>query len=334
MVVCLCRRQLPTEKGAGVELLAPCVPLRHDRADPDVGRVHLHDVLAAGVWMGKNGGSNEQVLEFIKLRLCLLGPLKGSQSGGKAGEWEDPERAVPDDWRTPRKLQPSKDAARFLVAVLLDRSIVAGKEADSDLGRNEVEAGWHSQADLAAETNRGIDAHDDHESEPLLSVTQSLWVIIFVIVTPSGWAYLDPEPQSVSLWNTLIIFFKWQFSPHLKRNLNGLSVQDQEHHLCGGNNDHRDPSPFSSLRPWLKPCIYPAPASICRWLVLSGPRVRHPVVLVCLSVPQSVSLTWLHSSCASTTTSNWRDRSALISIRNEFPPVSQDLSHGSDGARR
>lgn len=80
-----------------MELLAPCVPLRHDRADPDVGRVHLHDVLAAGVWMGKNGGSNEQVLEFIKLRLCLLGPLKGSQSGGKAGEWEDPERAVPDD---------------------------------------------------------------------------------------------------------------------------------------------------------------------------------------------------------------------------------------------
>lgn len=76
---------------------------------------------------------------------------------------------------------------------------MAGKEADSDLGRNEVEAGWHSQADLAAETNRGIDAHDDHESEPLLSVTQSLWVIIFVIVTPSGWAYLDPEPQSVSL---------------------------------------------------------------------------------------------------------------------------------------
>lgn len=52
------------------------------------------------------------------------------------------------------------------------------------------------------------------------------------------------------------------------------------------------------------------------------PCVRHPIAFVCLSVPQSVSLTWLHPSCASMTTRDEGDCGGLISIHNEFFPCS------------
>lgn len=62
----------------------------------------------------------------------------------------------------------------------------------------------------------------------------------------------------------------------------------------------------------------PSPSPPCPLPAGPGPHVRHPVALVCLSVPQSVSLTWLHSSCASMTTWDERDCGGLISIHNEF----------------
>lgn len=95
-----------------------------------------------------------------------------------------------------------------------------------------------------------------------------------------------------SVWRTII-------SSPLNKALIRLSSLVSVLHLCTSARRPSSPSPC------------PVPTRL-------GPHVRHPVALVCLSAPQSVSLTWLHSSCASMTTWDERDCGGLISIHNEF----------------